>query len=340
MVLRAIVDDYIGTAEPVGSRTVARKYVTGISPATIRNEMADLEDQGYLEQPHTSAGRIPSNKGYRYYVDHLLEGSHVVDECRALVNDALSRQVRGVTDLIQRSARLLSEVTNCLTLASGPEVGCAILAAIQFLPLRCDRVMMVLVTDTGALNSLAIDLDEPLPQEDLMVASRLMTREMAGIPLEVLPSFVKGLGDGIMGPLAPQRWLIAEALREIHAESDKRDQSEVFMGGTTNLLKHPEFRDVEKVLGLLGALEHQYLAHQLLYGSTPGDYHEQVVVAIGEEMKAAVVNDCSLVMACYRRGMRTAGRIGVLGPRRMDYAYVMAVVEEVSRGVTRILSDA
>lgn len=331
-VLRAIIDDYTVTAEPVASATVARKCGLGVSAATIRNEMADLEEQGYLEQPHASAGRIPSDKGWRYYVDAIVERKPLSEPERQRIFETLAAHRREVADLAHTAVRLLSGATNCLVMLMGPGLSGAHCRLVQLVPFQPGRVLMVLVTEEGFLHSASVDLDMNVNPDDLSQASSILSDRFQGWPLEDVQAAFSGArfresNGNVFSSLFAA---FSESLRD---RLEVFDRQPVFLGGATNLLRQPEFRSVERASGLLSALEEEAAARLL---STFG--REGVSVAIGEEIPSPPVDDCSVVAAGYFTGSRLAGRVGVLGPRRMDYAVVMTMVDEISQCVTEILT--
>lgn len=330
-ILRAVVDDYVATAEPVGSSTIARKYHLGVSPATIRNDMAGLEEGGYLEQPHASAGRVPSDKGYRYYVDYLVEVRSVPPERRQFIFETLMAHRREVSDLAQCAARLLAEVTRYLVLVNAPAVARSACRRIQFLPLRPGRALLVLVTEDGRLRSVSVEVDPGVGDEDLFRFSAVLTERFRGWPLDAVE---EALAEGIPEAGRSLGETVSRIAAAVQARSEEGERQQVYLGGAPNLLRQPEFRDVEKAHVLLSVLEEEDLAARLLASLTG----EGTSVTIGGEWEARPLEDCSFVAANYYMDGRLAGRIGVLGPRRMDYGNVMSLVEEVSRTVSEILT--
>lgn len=333
-VLQAIIDDYVATAEPVGSRTIARKYNLGVSPATIRNEMADLEELGYLEQPHTSAGRVPSDKGYRFYVDNLMEAARIEEDSRRMIRETLSRRSHEMAGLMQQAARLLAEATGQLVLISGPEVRSSICRYVQVLPLKESRLSLVIVTEEGFMHSKVLEFDGTVSPDQLQCISRMLTGCMRGQTLETV---AVSLLPRLQREMRALRELLNQALEAILEDLQPGTGERVFVGGAVNLLRQPEFRDVAKASAVLSVLEGEQMARQLLQSC--GAESDGVSVAIGSELNSEHVADCSLVAAGYHVGKRIAGRLGVLGPRRMEYARVVALVDEISREMTVILSN-
>lgn len=328
-VLRAIIEDYITTAEPVGSRTLARKYRLGVSPATIRNEMADLEELGFLEQPHTSAGRIPSDRGYRYYVDTLMQTGSVSPQQEETIRHTFERKIHEVDVLIRETVRLLSESTNLASVASGPQLRSVRFREVHLVPLGVDRALLVYVTDSGFVENQVLNLPVEVTMLELQRIGEVLTEHLRGQSIEHLSGkSIQQLQDELRRYGA----LLEQTMNFLSDSSAPSDRQRLYLGGTTNILSQPEFKDVDKVRTLLNVLENEDLVTEVL---TPGSTGPGVSVQIGEEIRLREMQECSVVTATYRVGGNTVGRIGVVGPKRMEYANVLSVVENV----TRYLSD-
>ncbi len=331
-VLQAIVDDYIQTAEPVGSRTVARKYGLQVSAATIRNEMADLEDMGYLEQPHTSAGRVPSDKGYRFYVDTLVAGAEPAAMDAEAVRQVLAFKAARMDHLVRQAAHLLSEATDCLAVATQPEGRGGRLAALQVVPLHGREAVVVLVADDGRARTKVIHFGHTPSARDLEHIGRALSQRLRGESLH-------GLASGRLGALVAELGQfrdVIDRVKELLAERDA-GADRVVVDGATNLLKQPEFREVASAQRVLQALERDRLLAEML--GLPLPRISGIEVAIGREIPLEEMADCSLVTAVYAAPGGVMGRIGVLGPRRMDYTRVMRLVEGVAGAVTKALGE-
>ena len=326
-VLQAIIEDYVSTAEPVGSRTLARKYHLGVSPATIRNEMSDLEEMGYLEQPHTSAGRIPSSLGYRYFVDFLMEVREPVAEEERRISEAFRRRLSEVEWLIQQTARLLSDLTNYTSIVAGPEFKEAAFYRLEVLPLEDGRALLLLVTDTGIVEKQMVDLPEGVSPDDLQRFSRLINRHLGGQSIDCIAS--SNLRE-LEFELRHYRALLLQMLEFLESAAREAEHRRFYLGGAPNILGQPEFRDATKAKGLLESLQREDVMAQIL-ACDRDDRSSPVSISIGEEIKYKEFTDCSVITATYRIGGKTVGRVGVLGPRRMEYARVVALVDRVAR---------
>lgn len=319
-ILHAIVTDYISTAEPIGSRTISRKYDLGVSPATIRNEMSDLEMLGYLEQLHTSSGRIPSAKGYRLYVDSLLSPESVSVNEISLINNWFQAKVRSVEEVFQETAKILSRMTRNISMVLAPQFSQCIFKYLQFLPLDERRAIIIIVTDAGFVENKVINLPEGMVFEDLQRISAGINSRLSGLAFDKIKTSIL---REIKADIIQDSQMFETAVGILRDALTVGKNERVYLGGTTQLLNQPEFRDVEKVKGLLGILEQEKLLRDIL------NIHDRdgVTVTIGAENKYSGIQDCSMVQATYAIEGQVVGTIAVLGPTRMDYGKVMAILD-------------
>lgn len=329
-ILQAIIDDYISTAEPIGSRTIARKYNLGISPATIRNEMADLELLGYLEQPHTSAGRIPSVKGYRFYVDCLLAPPQISERDIQIIDTWYQTKARRIDEVFQETAKILSRMTRNVSMVLAPQVSQCTFKYLQFLPLDERRSIVVIVTDTGLLENKIIEIPEGLCHEDLSRVATAINSRLGGLSVErITTPMLKDIQNDIL----PDPRLYERAVTLLKQVLTVEKNEKVYLGGTTQMLNQPEFRDVDKVKGLLTMLEEDRLLCDILHMVDS----DGVVVTIGQENKYTGIHDCSVVQATYRIDGQVVGTVAVLGPTRMEYGKTMSVLKFMQRHLGEIL---
>lgn len=322
-ILWAVIDDYIASAEPVGSRTVSKKEGVGFSAATVRNEMADLEGMGYLEQPHTSAGRIPSHKGYRFYVDHLLKPQKWSPEDTKLFQDMIAQKIDRVEQAIQHTSNILSQLTNYLTICLGPRIFIDKLKHLQVVPISDRIAISIAVTDRGHVQQQRIILPEDVSLSSIEQLVNLLNFRLQGVPLSDLRQVV-------------DKELQLELQRHVdHYENTMvlldqilqiRQKDHVFTCGTTRMLEQPEFRDVNKLKTLLDFLEEEEHLIQLL-----GPISVGVKVRIGDEIHIEAVNDCSIITASYMINGEPVGSIGVLGPTRMNYRKVISLIDILTK---------
>lgn len=319
-VLQAIILDYIATADPVGSRTIAKKYNLGVSPATVRNEMADLEEMGLIEQPHTSAGRIPSQSGYRYYVDCLMKKEPVQNDMKKYVQGILVNRIRETEELIQYASRILSQLTNYTAMVLAPFYGKNILRHINLLPFEKGKAIMIIVLDNGHVEHRIMEVPEYLGDDEFFTISAILNENLKGLTLEQWrPALVKS----IHAELKNNSDLLEDLLGHIEASLEGDHEQKVFMGGALNILNQPEFKQIDRVRPILEILEQEEIIKDVLVPVS----QEGVTVRIGTENKVEGMKDCSLITATYQVEGRVIGTLGVLGPTRMEYSRVVGIVE-------------
>ncbi len=329
-VLEAIVLDYIATAEPVGSRTIARNFNLGVSSATIRNEMADLEDMGLIEQPHTSAGRVPSDAGYRFYVDWLMQKASLSGDERSIVESIVFQKIKKIQGLVQDTSRLLSQLTNLTSVVLTPQQSNSPLHQVHILPYQPAKALMVVVRESGAVENHVVDVAESTTAEDLQQVTTILNGKLKGLTLEKVKS---SLLREIYSELTRQKDLINRALELLEPIVDSRDFDTVVLGGTLNMLNQPEFKDVQKLKTLLQIFEEGSVLKKILSEETGGG----LTVRIGGENKLEEMHDCSLITASYQVDGQIVGVIGVLGPTRMDYAKACTLVEFMTQNLSSVL---
>ncbi|MBQ1249903.1 MAG: heat-inducible transcription repressor HrcA, partial [Selenomonadales bacterium] len=319
-ILQAIINDYILTAEPVGSRTIARKYNLGVGPATIRNEMADLELLGFIEQLHTSSGRVPSEKGYRFYVDSLLAPMSVSEEDREMLTRWYQAKSLKMEEVFQETARMISHMTHNISLVSAPQLTGCKFKYLQFLPLDEQRVIAVIVTDTGYVDNKIMMIPEGATEEDLRRISESINRRLSGMSIGAIKrSIVEQARDEII----PNEKMVTSAIDTIMDVMTARQKEKVYLGGTTQMLQQPEFRNVDKIQTMLSVLEEESRLNDILQeGAEDG-----IIVKIGQENKCSDIHNCSVVQATYRIDGEVVGKVAVLGPTRMEYGRIIALLK-------------
>ncbi len=323
-ILKAIIQNYLETGEPVGSRTISKYSDLNLSSATIRNEMSDLEELGYIVQPHTSAGRIPSDKGYRFYVDELIrEKENEVTEMRELVIQRVDR----VELLLKQLAKLLAVNTNYATLISGPQYHQTKLKFIQLSRVERGKLLVVTVLEGNIIKNSIIRVDAELSDEDILNLNILLNNSLNGltigqINLDVITRMKEQAGargqivDAVLSE-------IAEAIRT------NEEDLQIYTEGTTNIFKYPELSDGEKASQLISTLEHKELLKELLTEDDGAKKKNEIQVYIGSETQVQSMNDCSVVTANYELGDGLRGTIGIIGPKRMDYDKVVSTLRSL-----------
>lgn len=329
-ILQAIIQDYISSAEPVGSRTIARKYDLGVSAATIRNEMFDLEMMGYLEQPHTSSGRIPSLKGYHFYVDCLLKPTKITDAEKQFVRAWFQDKVSSVDQIFQSTAKLLARITHNVTLVMASQRLNSKLKYIRFLPLDDRRAIMIVVTDTGQVENCIYPKPAGASLDDLNIIAQRLTNYLAGMAMDHIDEkAIEAFHETIVDDVELYRLAFRAMGRAFH-----KDQ-QFYKGGTMELLNKPEFKDVDKAKSLFTMLEEQDVVANLLHDEGEGG---AVTVRIGEEAKLSPINDCSIIEATFTDHDIVLGKLAVLGPARMEYAKIIGLLDFMKQHVTHMLA--
>lgn len=329
-VLLAIIQDYIATAEPVGSRTIARKYDLGVSPATIRNEMADLEELGYIEQPHTSAGRIPSDLGYRYYVDWLMEKEKLKPYEEEYIHQVFSQKMEQIEGVIKQASEILSQISNYTAIILGPQLGKRTFRRIELLPLVRGKALMITIINSRFIQHHIIDIPESITNLDLERISMVLNGKLHGYALEQVK---KATMKEIYEELARYKNILSNILDMIEHLNYEHSTEKVYLGGTLNIFNQPEFKDIDKVKNLLSVLEKDEILIDLLEANDKVG----LSIKIGGENKHQGISNCSLITSTYQVNDEIIGSIGILGPTRMPYSKAVSLVECVTVHLSRAL---
>jgi heat-inducible transcriptional repressor len=328
-ILAAIIAEYINTVEPVGSRTIARKYKLGISPATIRNEMADLEDMGFIEQPHTSAGRIPSESGYRYYVDCLMQKQKLSEEEERLIRQEFHNKTNDIGQVIKNTGQLLAQMTSYASVVQLPRIGTGLFRHIQLIDMGIGRALLVVVMDNGLLQNQMIDVPTSITGSDLATISEVLNAKLKGHTMETIKfTLIKE----VYMELVHYKHVLDLVLDILKYSLTLSLEEKVYLIGLFNILNQPEFHDIEKVKTILGLLGQENLLASIFADiSQPG-----VNVRIGTEINCQAIKDCSIVLSTYEMEDQPIGAIGVLGPVRMDYAKVVSIVDYMTKNLSLV----
>ncbi|MDF2658375.1 MAG: hrcA [Paenibacillus sp.] len=330
LILSAIVDDYIRSAEPVGSRTISKRGDVGFSPATIRNDMSDLEELGYLEQPHTSAGRIPSQKGYRYYVDHLIKRGHLPAADLDMMKLFFAEKLQEMEQMIQHVAVVLSGMTNYTSIVLGPELLTTTLKHLQIVPLNESSAVAIIVTNTGHVENKIITIPEGMPVHEIERIVNMLNSRLSGVPLF---HFKTRLYNEISTEMGRYVSKYEELIRMIESVLQSDEDDRIFVSGSTNMLTQPEFKDVDKVKGILDLFDESHTLVRMFSGASPG-----IQVKIGAENSLEAINNCSLITASYSIDGQLLGTIGLLGPTRMEYGKVISLLDHLSKDMAVVLA--
>ncbi len=332
-ILAAVINDYIATAEPIGSRTIARKYRIGISPATIRNEMADLEELGYLSQPHTSAGRVPSHKGYRFYVDFLMPVKRLDERDHTLIHRIFNRRINELEQLVKEAARVISKLTSYTTITMGPQLETSRLKHIHVNRIDENRGLLLMVTNYGTVGHHIIDIPQNINDSDLLRISNILNSNLAG---KTLSEITNDIMDAIKDEMIEYDEIL-NILLEILLENlgDSQDNTPVISTGSSKMLDYPEFQDVEKAKNFFSLLEqHELIIKALKSSSKPN----AITVTIGNENPLTELQDLSIVTSSIFIDGKDLGVFGIMGPTRMEYSRVISILEQVTDYLIKTVS--
>lgn len=333
-ILQAIIDEYITTAEPVGSRAISKKQELGLSSATIRNEMADLEELGYLMQPHTSAGRVPSDEGYRFYVNSLMGRYQLGMEAIERLQTELESRVNQLEFLIRKASLIASALTDYTSVVSAPEQGLVQIQKLDLIPLGYEKVMLIVVTRTGLVRNQVINVD--IDDTICLRLTAILNNNLSGLTADEIDfAKIQALQREIEAQLELHPKILINILNFVYQTVAALDSTEVYVDNIKSILKYPEYSDVEKAREMFGFLEDQQNLH-LLLKKTPEE-EEGIRAKIGSENDFKELKDCSVVTVNYSLGSRVVGKLGIIGPKRMDYARVFASLDLISTQIDRIL---
>lgn len=328
-ILANLIDHYITTAGPVGSRVIANKFSMGLSSATIRNTLQDLEELGLVEQPHTSAGRVPTDIGYRVYVDYLLKPEQLTPEEKQAIRQGILREGRGIREILGQTARVLGEITNQLGLTMAPKFEVGILKDLRLIPVSEDRLMVVVVVGSGLARSLILEVETTLADDAVRQVESVLNERLRGLSLsEIRDSISARLSD--VGGNARLVKVVIDSKDKIWTEDSTKDLT---ISGTDNLLAMPEFSDLDRLSAVLKIVEE---------GKVLSDFISQVqdeglVITIGHEHAINEIINCSFVTTSYRVG-NISGSVGIIGPTRLPYSKAVSIVEYTARSITDLLA--
>ena len=335
-ILQAIIRNYLETGEPVGSRTISKYTDLNLSSATIRNEMSDLEEMGYIIQPHTSAGRIPSDKGYRLYVDSMMEeNARQVEELKEM----LVEKEEKMDHLLKQVAKVLAVNTNYATMVTAPRVSGNKVKFIQLSRVSDEQILAVVVAEGNVIKNTMIHVNEPINEETMLKLNILLNTSLNGLAIEeinlALISNMKAQA-GVHGSF------VGEVIDAVAETIKEEDDLEVYTSGANNIFKYPELASEQNASGLINAFEEKQLLAQLVDSSMSeeeGSSKNGIRVYIGEESPIQSMKDCSIVTANYEFGEGMRGTIGIIGPKRMDYEKVVGTLKTIKTQLDALYQD-
>jgi heat-inducible transcriptional repressor len=333
-ILRELVSSYCITGHPVGSRTLSKRGKMGLSPATIRNVLADLEEAGYITQPHRSAGRVPTDKGYRFYVNHLIKGPGLNESQKELINNSMPAQVLQFPELLLLTTELLSRLTHNIALAVAPDLEKMTLEHADFIPISERRVLAIMITKGNVVTNKIIELQEPLSQDELTRIGNYIRTEFCGLTLPVIR---KKLMDLRKQEQSKYDMLLKKVmyLSQITLENPL-EREQLFVTGASQIVNYPEFADAAKTRDVLEALEHKSKIIHILTECIEG---EGIHILIGSENKDPELRGLTLISSPYKFNDQSIGTVGILGPTRMEYRRIIPLVDHIAKVVTSYLNE-
>lgn len=329
-ILKAVIEEYINTAEPVGSNTLVEKYGLNYSSATVRNELAYLEKNGYLDKTHTSSGRIPSEKGYRFYVDELINEEDISLEEIKYIQTKLDEKVNEIEDLTKIASSTLSEVTHYTTVAIGPKTDTQLIEEIRFVLLGTRMLMAVIVTDTGLIKETIIKYDEDITQNQVETLNNLFNSKLKGKPLSKID---KPMEEYILSEINYSIDVIRPIIEQINKIVEQQEQ--IYLEGAKKSFDLPEFKSLEVAKNFVNLLDTKELMVDMLNSGVAKDIN----VYIGDENDNENLKDFSVVTFKHFAGNKEVGTIGIIGPKRMDYSKVISVMKYISNKLNKNKGD-
>ncbi len=338
MVLRAVVHLYVVAAEPVGSRSIVKRLNLNISPATVRNVMADLEEGGFVRRLHTSSGRVPTDKGYRYYVDYLMRKHELMPEERQRIESEVSEKLNDIDAIIRQTCRLLALVSRHTGIVEAPHDDRAEIRRIELMPMGADRVVLLIVDNLGRVRTSSMFVEEQnrIDIDDLGRLTSFLNEQLAGVTLDRLSEEV----DACIDALWNRQQHLAQSVEQLFVAVSRLYPSQVFLDGAAQLFEQPEFNEMSSARAVLGLLDERRRLSELLHGVSVKHRPSRASVLIGSETHDEGFSEISVVVSPYCIGHETVGMLGVLGPRRMHYSRLTAIVDYtagiLSRSLTRL----
>ncbi len=331
-VLQAVIDSYVASGYPIGSSVLVKRYDFGVSSATLRNIMAELEEMGYLTHPHTSAGRIPTDRGYRYYIDSLISIENDTDDIEGHLQQAPALHGGDLQELMAEASRFLAALSHCAGVVIAPSEPEGRYKHIEFVRLRGKQALIIFVTNTGIVQNKLVELDENIQQQELNYFSSYLDEELEAW---TLPEIRQRLVEKLREEKAVFMQLMEETYRASQ-DVQERETEKVYIGGASQILENPEFANVEKMRTLFKAFEDKYKLLKLLERSSAA---EGIKVFIGSENPFFEMQGCSMVVGSYKAGANVVGTLGVIGPTRMQYKQVIHVVDYTAKLLSGLLGE-
>jgi len=331
-ILHHVVHNYIQTAIPVGSRYISRHFESSLSAASIRNVMADLEELGFLSHPHTSAGRVPTDLGYRFYIDYLMEMQQLGDDEKLRIRQQLD-QANDADEMLRETSKLLGKISHQLGIVTSPHLSSGIFEKIELVPIAGSKILVVISIRTGIVRTIMMEIGVEIRRDHLEEVGRLLNERLSGLTLlEIRDSFVDRVRDVTSEHTGLIR-LFIESVDQLFTDSKERDK--VLIGGTKNIIEHPEFVDPKNFRSVIELIENEDIIVHLL--EKHDELQKGFVVTIGSENKDETTKEYSFITGTYDAEGVT-GRVGIFGPTRMNYSKVIPLVDYVAQTIAKMLS--
>ena len=335
LILRSIIQQFILTASPVGSRNITKKYDIGFSPATVRNIMSDLEEFGFIDHPHTSAGRIPTDKGYRFYVDSLMEIQKIKNSEKGIINKEFKIEQIETDEILRLTTAILSNITKQLACVTYPRLDSGIMSKLQIVSLSSSRILIVISIKGGLVKTITMEINSVIEPAQIESVQSLLNERLCGLTFrEIRSSFSERFRDVEEGQ-RPVIRLFVDSVDKIFKDISSKDN--VYLTGASNIIKQPEFEDPEKFPGIVELIENKDIIIHILDKGTDSA-SDQVFISIGSENQDRKLEEYSFVSKEYTIGS-TSGTLGIIGPKRMEYSKVVAIVDYMAKMLSEILKN-
>jgi heat-inducible transcriptional repressor len=334
IILKSIVQQFILTAAPVGSRFIAKKYEIGLSPATIRNVMADLEESGYINHPHTSAGRIPTDKGYRYYVDALMPKQSLIDSEKKIIEEKLKPSISDPDTLIKAASQILSSITKQIACVSYPALNNAILNKIQLIEITSNRLLVVISVSSGLIKTVTFEVDSQIEHSVIESVEQKLNEKLCGLTFKQIRNSLSERLKDVDIKEKPIVRLFLESADKVFSDNIKDDK--VVVTGASSIIQQPEFENPDKFQSIIELIENKDIIIHILE-QHKDETKDSVVVRIGKENQNEKFYEYSFVTKEYNIG-EIKGVLGIIGPRRMEYAKIISIVGYISETLSNFLA--
>lgn len=328
-ILRFIIQQFILTASPVGSRNITKKYDIGVSPATVRNIMSDLEDSGFIDHPHTSAGRIPTDKGYRFYVDTLMNIEKLKNNEKGQISKKLEAHMNETDELLRFTSNLLSNITHQLACVTYPKLESGTLEKIQIVQISSKRILVVISIKSGLVKTITLEYDSEIKETEIYFVQQILNERLAGLTFVEIRSSISDRLKDIPNDYSPVIRLFLDSVDKIFTDTTKTDK--LVLTGASNVIRQPEFEAPEKFQGVIELIEDRDIIIHILEKTEPKN--DEVLITIGTENENEKLIEYSFVTKEYKVG-DVSGKLGIIGPKRMEYGKVVAIVDYVSNFLT------